>query len=178
MLLTILLTLKSSTNPVRSWKDRRKKERKKQTNKGVVLVDKKTNRPNQHFIKIPDPELMENTAPLHSARKCSSSSLLTNHSTEHDKRITELNFQFKYFTLLAHKVNVKFPCARHSLLTSALDADEWLTSRSGRFTPGNEPRQPLNRKLDGPQSRSGRFGEDTNLLPLPGFEPRTVRPVA
>ena len=34
------------------------------------------------------------------------------------------------------------------------------------------PRYSLNRGLGGPQSRSGNFGEDKNLLTLPGFEPR------
>jgi hypothetical protein len=37
----------------------------------------------------------------------------------------------------------------HSFLTSALDGGEWLTSRSGRFTPGKEPRYPVNRRLAG-----------------------------
>ena len=30
---------------------------------------------------------------------------------------------------------------------------------------------PLNRRLGGPQSRSGRLGEGINILPLPGIEP-------
>jgi hypothetical protein len=34
----------------------------------------------------------------------------------------------------------------------------------GSFTPGKMPRCSLNRGLDGPQSHSGRFGEDKNLL--------------
>jgi hypothetical protein len=45
------------------------------------------------------------------------------------------------------------------------------------FYPWNKPRWPLNRRLCGPQSRSGRFGEEKNLFPLAGFEPRTVKPV-
>lgn len=32
----------------------------------------------------------------------------------------------------------------HLFLTSALDADEWSNSRSGRFTSGNESRHPVN----------------------------------
>jgi hypothetical protein len=32
--------------------------------------------------------------------------------------------------------------------------------------------------MGGPQSRCGRLGEEKNLLPLPGFEPRTVQPAA
>jgi hypothetical protein len=42
-------------------------------------------------------------------------------------------------------------------LTSALEGSEWSASRPGRFTPqGKSPRYPLDRRLDGPQSRSGR----------------------
>jgi hypothetical protein len=46
------------------------------------------------------------------------------------------------------------------------------------FTPrplqrqGKSPRDPLFRRLCGPQSRSGRCGVENNLLPLPGIEPR------
>ena len=35
------------------------------------------------------------------------------------------------------------------------DEDRWLTSRSGRLTPGKETRYPLYRRLGGPQDRSG-----------------------
>ena len=38
-------------------------------------------------------------------------------------------------------------------------------------------RYPLNTSLVGPHSWSGRFGEEKNLPPLSGFEPRTVQPV-
>ena len=61
----------------------------------------------------------------------------------------------------------------HSFLTYALDRDEWSTLRPARFTPGIEPRYPL-----GPRPGLDVFGEEENLLPLPGFEPRTVQPVA
>jgi hypothetical protein len=33
------------------------------------------------------------------------------------------------------------------------------------------PRYPLDRRLDGPQSRSGRGGEEKNSQKLPGLEP-------
>jgi hypothetical protein len=36
----------------------------------------------------------------------------------------------------------------------------------GHFTPEEESRYPLNRRLGGPQSRSGRFGEEKKFLPL------------
>jgi hypothetical protein len=34
----------------------------------------------------------------------------------------------------------------------------------------------LTRRLGGPQSLSERFGEETNLLPLPGFDPLITIP--
>jgi hypothetical protein len=40
-----------------------------------------------------------------------------------------------------------------------------------------EPRYPLYRRMGRLQSRSGCFGEDSNILPLSGFEPRIVQPV-
>ena len=38
-----------------------------------------------------------------------------------------------------------------------------------------ETRYPLCRRLDGPQCRSGRVRK---ILPPPGFDPRTVQPIA
>ena len=57
-----------------------------------------------------------------------------------------------------------------------MELSGWLTSRPGRFTPGQKPRYPPNRKLGGPQGRSGRFKEEKNLLLLPAFVPRTFQP--
>jgi hypothetical protein len=37
--------------------------------------------------------------------------------------------------------------------------------------PEKEPWYPLDRRLDGPQSRSGRGGEEKNSQPPPGIEP-------
>jgi hypothetical protein len=54
---------------------------------------------------------------------------------------------------------------------------ELLTSRPGQFNAWSEPRFPLSRGLDGPHSRSGRFGEERNLLPLPEFELLIIQPV-
>jgi hypothetical protein len=54
---------------------------------------------------------------------------------------------------------------------SALDVGWWSTPRPGRFTPGKDIRYPLYRRLDGPQSRSGRVWK---ISPPPGFDPRTV----
>jgi hypothetical protein len=64
-----------------------------------------------------------------------------------------------------------------SFLTMTLDDGEWLTSRSRRYILRKESRNTLNRRLGGTHSRSGRFGEEKNLLPLPGFELRTVQTV-
>jgi hypothetical protein len=67
----------------------------------------------------------------------------------------------------------------HSL-TSARRGGDWSASRPGRFTPRKEPRYPLDRSLGGPQSRSGRGGEEKNSQPPPGIEPWApiVQPVA
>jgi hypothetical protein len=51
-----------------------------------------------------------------------------------------------------------------------------LTLDGGECSRGN-PRRPLNRRLGGHQSRSGRFGKEKKLLSLLEFEPRTVYPV-
>jgi hypothetical protein len=48
---------------------------------------------------------------------------------------------------------------RSSFSTSALNGGEWSASRPGRaLPPGKDPRYPLDRRLGGPQSRSGRRG--------------------
>jgi hypothetical protein len=56
----------------------------------------------------------------------------------------------------------------HSL-TSTVDGGEWSASCPGRFTL--IPRYPLDRRLGGPQSCSGRGGEEKNSQPPPGIEP-------
>jgi hypothetical protein len=50
-------------------------------------------------------------------------------------------------------------------LTPALAEGEWSASRPGRFIPGEESQYPLDRRLVGPQSRSGRRGEEEILDP-------------
>jgi hypothetical protein len=39
------------------------------------------------------------------------------------------------------------------------------------YSQGNGPRYPLNRRLGGPQNRSGLGGEEKNSQTLPGLEP-------
>jgi hypothetical protein len=66
----------------------------------------------------------------------------------------------------------------HTFLTSLLDGGEWSASRPGRFTlQGKSPWYQLDRRLGGPQSRSGRGGEKKHSQPLPGLEPPIIQPV-
>jgi hypothetical protein len=73
----------------------------------------------------------------------------------------------------------------HVLVTSALVGGKWSASRPGRFTPhprGKYRRYPLDRRLGGSQSRSGRRGEDKILGPTgtrtPTPRPSSPQPVA
>jgi hypothetical protein len=52
---------------------------------------------------------------------------------------------------------------------------EGSASRPGRFLPSGKTRYPLYRRLGGPQ---GRYGQVRKISPPPGFDPRTVKPVA
>jgi len=52
---------------------------------------------------------------------------------------------------------------------------EWSASRPGRSLPPGKTRYPLYRRLGGPQGRSGQVRK---ISPPPGFDPRTVQPVA
>ena len=60
-------------------------------------------------------------------------------------------------------------------LTSALDVGWWLTPCPGRFTPRKENRYPFYTRLGGAPGLSGRVRKITTQ---PGFDPRTVQPVA
>ena len=59
-------------------------------------------------------------------------------------------------------------------MTPAIEAGECSVTCPGRALPPGKTRYPLYRSLDGPHGRSGR---SENLAP-PGFDPRTVQPVA
>jgi hypothetical protein len=56
----------------------------------------------------------------------------------------------------------------HLFLTLARDGGERSVSHSCYLTPGE--RSKLNRRLGGPQSRSGRFGKERYFLPLTRIE--------
>jgi hypothetical protein len=49
---------------------------------------------------------------------------------------------------------------------------------SATLPQGKNPCYPLNRRLDEPQRRSGRDGEEKNSQPLPKLEPPIMQPVA
>jgi hypothetical protein len=54
----------------------------------------------------------------------------------------------------------------HIFLMSALAGSEWSASCPSHFLPqGKGPWYPLDRRLGGPQTWSGRFGEEKNLDP-------------
>jgi hypothetical protein len=56
---------------------------------------------------------------------------------------------------------------------------EWPASRPGHFTPqGKSLWYPLDRRLDGLQSRSGHGGEEKNSQLLPGLETPIIQPIA
>jgi len=56
----------------------------------------------------------------------------------------------------------------------------WMDSFTPRplYPQGKIPLDPLDRRLSGPQSLSGRGGEEKNSQPLPGLEPPIIQPVA
>ena len=56
-------------------------------------------------------------------------------------------------------------------LTSGLDGDKYQPHAQPDMSPKKDPLHPLNRRLFGPQSRSGRIGEEKNFS-----EPRLFTP--
>jgi hypothetical protein len=59
------------------------------------------------------------------------------------------------------------------------DGGEWSASRPRPlYLQGKSPWYSLDRRLGGPQSRSGRGGEEKNSQPLPGLEPPIIQPIA
>jgi hypothetical protein len=60
-------------------------------------------------------------------------------------------------------------------MTTALEGGEWSAARPDRTLPPGKARYPLYRRLGGPQGRSGQVRK---ISPPPGFDPRTVQPIA
>jgi len=57
------------------------------------------------------------------------------------------------------------------IINLGANGGEWSASRPGRFTPGNERKYSLDRKVGGPQSRSGRGGDNKSSQPPLEIEP-------
>jgi hypothetical protein len=67
----------------------------------------------------------------------------------------------------------------HSFLTEILDGGDLSASRPGRFTPMvKSPWYPLDRRLGGPQSRSGRGDEKKKIPSATGNGTSAVQSVA
>jgi len=60
-------------------------------------------------------------------------------------------------------------------MTTALEGGEGSESQTGRSLPPGKNRYALCRRLGGPQGRSGQVRKFSRP---PGFDPRTVQPVA
>ena len=87
------------------------------------------------------------------------------------------NFQTKRSAFfVSGKVKSVLEQATRATLTLvlALDGSGWLSPRTGRLTLGMT-QYPFYRRLGGPQGRSGWVRK---ILFPPGFDPRTVQPVA
>jgi hypothetical protein len=56
-----------------------------------------------------------------------------------------------------------------------LEGGEWSPSRPGRFLPPGKTQYPFYKRLGAPQVRSGQVQK---IPPTPGFEPRTIQPIA
>jgi len=59
----------------------------------------------------------------------------------------------------------------HALLTSALDGGEWSAHPPAALPPGKIPQHPMARRQGGPESRSGRDGEEKKSLPYQESNP-------
>jgi hypothetical protein len=65
--------------------------------------------------------------------------------------------------------------AAHTFLASEVDRSKWLASRPGSFTSSEKMSYPLDRRLGGQQSRSGRCDEKKKGLEPPIIQPVTQR---
>jgi hypothetical protein len=99
-------------------------------------------------------------------------------TTQWESRLINSNFRL----VVSNKVVKKsFPVTcrgRNTTLrisTMALERVVLSAPRPGRFTPGKEIRYPFYRSLNETRGRSGWVRK---IPPPPGFEPRTVQPVA
>ena len=132
------------------------------------------------------PETYESKTHLHAAS--GEDSIYSYMTPSSQCSILSCNVSFfldKYCMRLTSKVNYSLSTPRRriegaetqlrSFLTSQLYGGKGLRSRPGRFTPGKEPQYPLNWILGVSQKRSRCFEEEKTHLPLPGFEPLTIK---
>ena len=75
----------------------------------------------------------------------------------------------------AHRGSRGVEVQLYPFTTTALEWGVGSASRPGRSLPPEKTRYPLYRRLGGPQGRSGQVRK---ISPSPGFDPRTVQPVA
>jgi len=59
----------------------------------------------------------------------------------------------------------------------AQNEGEFINTMPQLFTSRGESQYPLKRRMGRPQSQSGRYKEEKNLLLLLGFEPWIVQPI-
>jgi hypothetical protein len=71
--------------------------------------------------------------------------------------------------------NTHFVFSNCTVEKPALEGGEGSASRPGRSLSPGKTRYPFYRRLGGTQGRSGQVQK---ILPTPGFDPRTVQPVA
>jgi hypothetical protein len=109
----------------------------------------------------------------HATRQYSSQSLLRQFQISNNVSLTAK--KGKVVPVVAMKAYRGEEVQLHSFLKSVVGGGEWSIKCSGRFTPRKERQYQLKRRLDGPQSPSGRFWRREYVLPLPGFVPRTVQ---
>jgi len=79
------------------------------------------------------------------------------------------------------KSSLFMPCRRMEWRYSSAhfslgNGGKWSASRPGLCTPRTSLRYPLNRRMSGSQSQSGRFGDDIDVLPQLGIEQNPERP--
>ena len=99
------------------------------------------------------------------------------------KNLSVLRFVSPYVSRIFRQIEVKFKLnlwpaikaqqASRGILsvTSTLYECWWSNPRSGPFSPRKETRQPIYRKLGGPQ---GRYGRMRKISPPPVFDPQNV----
>jgi hypothetical protein len=100
--------------------------------------------------------------------------------------ISRFHSHIKLIKIKGRKIKLSLCLTKHHAMKAYWGVEVYLHTffdlgtrwrRVVSFTPqplypqGKSPLYPLDRRLGGPQSRSGRGGEDKNSQPPPGIEP-------